>query len=386
MIDVPDVINVISVPIVIVVLNVFLVHNVLYDPHVHNVIIVPDYFHSSVLLRFLFSVLSLLFASVMRNFFKNIFYDTRADRRAFAAIGCVIVFVIGVHCIMYTLGEDSDGGSGEDQLAAVFGSEDIHDGNSETGGDVPSFFDPNTVDSVSLAAFGIEGYKIRNMMRYRAAGKVFRSAEDMGRTYGWTGADVEKVRDYVLIADNERKDMGYGDGRRGSVKRKSEANVDNGLGGCDGRGDSDAGIAESYRVRRYGKFDHLVIVNVNEADSMTLCSIPGIGAVVSRSIIKFRDELGGVYDKKQLLEISIVSEDMLEWMDVGRNVKLRTLNINRASFSVLNRHPYISYEQAKALVGYMRLYGRIGDERVLMATGIFSADEIRKLRPYLRYE
>lgn len=338
------------------------------------------------LLRFLFSVLSLLFASVMRNFFKNIFYDTRADRRAFAAIGCVIVFVIGVHCIMYTLGEDSDGGSGEDQLAAVFGSEDIHDGNSETGGDVPSFFDPNTVDSVSLAAFGIEGYKIRNMMRYRAAGKVFRSAEDMGRTYGWTGADVEKVRDYVLIADNERKDMGYGDGRRGSVKRKSEANVDNGLGGCDGRGDSDAGIAESYRVRRYGKFDHLVIVNVNEADSMTLCSIPGIGSGVSRAIIKFRDDLGGVYDKKQLLEISIVSEDMLEWMDVGRNVKLRTLNINRASFSVLNRHPYISYEQAKALVGYMRLYGRIGDERVLMATGIFSADEIRKLRPYLRYE
>ena len=386
MIDVLYVLNVCDVPIVIVVLNVFLLHNVLYEPHVHNVIIVPDYFHSSVLLRFLFSVLSLLFASVMRNFFKNIFYDTRADRRAFAAIGCVIVFVIGVHCIMYTLGEDSDGGSGEDQLAAVFGSEDIHDGNSETGGDVPSFFDPNTVDSVSLAAFGIEGYKIRNMMRYRAAGKVFRSAEDMGRTYGWTGADVEKVRDYVLIADNERKDMGYGDGRRGSVKRKSEANVDNGLGGCDGRGDSDAGIAESYRVRRYGKFDHLVIVNVNEADSMTLCSIPGIGSGVSRAIIKFRDDLGGVYDKKQLLEISIVSEDMLEWMDVDRNVKLRTLNINRASFSVLNRHPYISYEQAKALVGYMRLYGRIGDERVLMATGIFSADEIRKLRPYLRYE
>ena len=386
MIDVLYVLNVCDVPIVIVVLNVFLLHNVLYDLHVHNVIIVPDYFHSSVLLRFLFSVLSLFFASVMRNFFKNIFYDTRADRRAFAAIGCVIVFVIGVHCIMYTLGEDSDGGSGEDQLAAVFGSEDIHDGNSETGGDVPSFFDPNTVDSVSLAAFGIEGYKIRNMMRYRAAGKVFRSAEDMGRTYGWTGADVEKVKDYVLIADNERKDMGYGDGGRGSVKRKSEANVDNGLGGCDGRGDSDAGIAESYRVRRYGKFDHLVVVNVNEADSMTLCSIPGIGSGVSRAIIKFRDDLGGVYDKKQLLEISIVSEDMLEWMDVDRNVKLRTLNINRASFSVLNRHPYISYEQAKALVGYMRLYGRIGDERVLMATGIFSADEIRKLRPYLRYE
>ena len=110
MIDVLYVLNVCDVPIVIVVLNVFLLHNVLYDPHVHNVIIVPDYFHSSVLLRFLFSVLSLLFANVMRNFFKNIFYDTRADRRAFAAIGCVIVFVIGVHCIMYTLGEDSDGG------------------------------------------------------------------------------------------------------------------------------------------------------------------------------------------------------------------------------------------------------------------------------------
>ena len=359
--------------------------------------------------------------TTFEQFFKNIFYDTRADRRAFAAIGCVIVFVIGVHCIMYTLGEDSDGGSGEDQLAAVFGSEDIYDGNSETGGDVPSFFDPNTVDSVSLAAFGIEGYKIRNMMRYRAAGKVFRSAEDMGRTYGWTGADVEKVKDYVMIANNGWKDTEYGnggegesgrrmgesgrtkdgwnrsrDGRHysdgnggaveGTMRHNSDMNVDNASGGRDGRGDSDAGIAGSSRGGRYVKFDHLVVVNVNEADSMTLCSIPGIGSGVSRAIIKFRDDLGGVYDKKQLLEIEIVSEDMLEWMDVGRNVKLRTLNINRASFSVLNRHPYISYEQAKALVGYMRLYGRIGDERVLMATGIFSADEIRKLRPYLRYE
>ena len=322
----------------------------------------------------------------MRKLFKNFFYDTRADRRAFAAIGCVIVFVIGVHCIMYTFGEDGHGESEDYKLAAVQGCYDVDDAGIESGKDVLSFFDPNTVDSVSLAAFGIEGYKIRNMMRYRAAGKVFRSAEDMGRSYGWTKEDVAKVRDYVLIADNERKDMGYGDGGRGSVKRKSEANVDNGLGGCDGRGDSDAGIAESAKVRRYGKFDHLVIVNVNEADSMTLCSIPGIGPGVSRAIIKFRDELGGVYDKKQLLEISIVSEDMLEWMDVGGNVQLRTLNINRASFSVLNKHPYINYEQAKALVSYKRLYGRIGDESALMATGIFSVDEVRKLRPYLRYE
>ena len=60
--------------------------------------------------------------------------------------------------------------------------------------------------------------------------------------------------------------------------------------------------------------------------------------------------------------------------------------MNKASFQALNSHPYISYEQTKALLQYIRLYGDVKDEETLMATGIFTKEEVEKLRPYITYE
>ena len=48
----------------------------------------------------------------------------------------------------------------------------------------------NTVDSMTLIGFGLKDWKVKNFLHYRDAGKVFRSAEEMGKTYGWTEEDV----------------------------------------------------------------------------------------------------------------------------------------------------------------------------------------------------
>ena len=54
------------------------------------------------------------------------------------------------------------------------------------------------------------------------------------------------------------------------------------------------------------------------------------------------------------------------------------------SYKALNT--YIKYEQAKDIMRFIRLYGKITGEEELMSTGIFSVDEMAKLRPYLDFD
>ena len=87
---------------------------------------------------------------------------------------------------------------------------------------------------------------------------------------------------------------------------------------------------------------------------------------------------------EQLRELKIVSPELLEWFEVSSDV--RKIPVNRASFQALNVHPYISYKQTKALLQYIRLYGKVKDEQALIETGIFTKEEVERLRPYLAYE
>lgn len=114
--------------------------------------------------------------------------------------------------------------------------------------------------------------------------------------------------------------------------------------------------------------------------------IPGIGEKTCIAIIRYRDKLGGLYDVTQLLDIGFVSPELLKWFKVSDRSMVRRIRINDASFLALNSHPYIKYEQAKDIMRFIRLYGKITGEEELMSTGIFSVDEMAKLRPYLDFD
>ena len=140
------------------------------------------------------------------------------------------------------------------------------------------------------------------------------------------------------------------------------------------------------KVYTSNKFHVLTKVDVNEADTAMLRRIPGIGEKISEAIVRYRKRLGGFYSVEQLQEISIVSPELLEWFEVSSSPDIQRIDINHASFQKLNSHPYISYEQTKALLQYIRLYGNVKDEDVLLSTGIFTSEEMEKLRPYIVYE
>ena len=301
----------------------------------------------------------------MKNPFKDYFYYRKSDRRAIVALGCIAVFVIGVLMVV-------DGRRLSPQPSPVMGKENMRGvGNEPDGLPIEEemsvrqrvAFDPNTVDSLTLIGFGIKAWKVKNFLHYRAAGKVFRSAEDIGNTYGWTEEDVERLAPYVRVGAAYRK--------------KKEASRDE---------DRKVYREEISKPMATRKFQTMTKVDVNEADTALLRRIPGVGEKISEAIVRYRERLGGFHSVEQLREIKIVSPELLEWFTVSSPSAVQKVNLNQASFQALNSHPYISYEQTKSLLQYRRLYGDVKDEATLLSTGIFTKEELEKLRPYIAYE
>ena len=291
------------------------------------------------------------------NPFKDFFYFIKSDRRAIVALGCVAVFAIGVLLVVDAWKDKENGTIAKEKVSV----EDEKD--EERVEVVMREFDPNTVDSLTLIGFGLKAWKVKNFLHYRAAGKVFRSAEEMGKTYGWTEEDVERVRGYVRVGkEYEKKDV-----KKWEMREKMEEREDR----------------QTYTSN---KFQTLTKVDVNTADTALLRRVPGIGGKISEAIVAYRKKLGGFYSVEQLRELKIVSPELLEWFEVSSSPDIQRLNINKASFQALNSHPYISYEQTKALLQYIRLYGKVKDEQALVETGIFTKEEVERLKPYLAFE
>ena len=102
--------------------------------------------------------------------------------------------------------------------------------------------------------------------------------------------------------------------------------------------------------------------------------------------MRYRERLGGFYSVEQSREMTIVSPELLEWMEVSSSSNIQKINLNKSSFQALNSHPYISYDQTKALLQYIRLYGKVKDEQALLETGLFMKEEVERLKPYLAFE
>ena len=107
---------------------------------------------------------------------------------------------------------------------------------------------------------------------------------------------------------------------------------------------------------------------LNTADSTELVALPQIGEVMASRIHRYRDRLGGYVSLDQLFEVkgmdtvrfeTIRPYLMLETDDIRR------LDVNNDEFKTLLRHPYLEYDQVKAIVNYRERKGLISDWKQL---------------------
>jgi competence ComEA-like helix-hairpin-helix protein len=127
-------------------------------------------------------------------------------------------------------------------------------------------------------------------------------------------------------------------------------------------------------------------VDINRTDSAELLPLPGIGPVFAGRIIKYRNLLGGFVSVDQLLEVYGMPEETLDMirdrLSIDTSV-IRKIRLDSATFRELLRHPYLNYEQVKALVNYRDFSGGIGSSRKLMDNSILPDSILQRVLPYL---
>ena len=136
------------------------------------------------------------------------------------------------------------------------------------------------------------------------------------------------------------------------------------------------------------KFPVGTIVELNQADTLTLKKIPGIGSTFARRIVGYRELLGGFYTVEQLAEVYGIDEErynnLYPWFRTD-TTSLRPLQVNQLPFKELLRHPYLNALQVRQ-IERLRRKAPLRSWNDLILLEEFTDIDRQRLRPYLSFE
>lgn len=300
---------------------------------------------------------------------RRLFYMPREDRRvALFVMLCVLAVVVVYKCLFPPSGGEGKVFSGDpsvlsgDPAAPVADSGQAtaggRDGQAASGPETFEF-DPNQADSATLVRLGLLPWQASNALKYRRKGGRWRSPDDFARLYGLSEETFRRLRPFIRIESAEARPART---ERPPARRDSLA-------------------------RRYPeKFAAGTTVDLNRADTNTLRRIPGIGPYYARAIRRHGERLGGYVAVGQVLEIEGLPEDIEKWFTLDSAVTVRKLRINHDTFRQLLRHPYLNYEQVRAVFDYRQKYGPLQGWEQLLFLPAFNETDKERLMPYLSFE
>ena len=130
------------------------------------------------------------------------------------------------------------------------------------------------------------------------------------------------------------------------------------------------------------------ILNLRTADTTELKLIRGIGSYRAQQIVHYREQLGGFTHVEQLLEVKGMQEigDSLLAHFMLDSVVVEPIYINMISVQRLAKHPYLRFEQAKAIYELRRKKVRLTGIEDLKQLESIDTTTINKLIPYLNFD
>jgi len=140
-------------------------------------------------------------------------------------------------------------------------------------------------------------------------------------------------------------------------------------------------------VRPANKTSVAYPIDINRADSAQLLPLPGIGPVFAGRIIKYRNLLGGFIRVEQLEEVYGIPDETLDLIRDKIHIDssaIRKIQLDSATFRELLRHPYLEYEDVKAIVNYRDFKGTIKILQELQDNYILQDSLLKRVEPYLK--
>jgi competence protein ComEA len=211
--------------------------------------------------------------------------------------------------------------------------------------DVKSF-DPNKVDQAMLGNMGFPEALARRWANYVKAGGKFRRPDDLLKLYGLDSSIFSQIKDSLIFSLTQEGVI---------VARPSRS---------------------SYAV-----------VELNSADSIALCALPGIGPVLTSRILKYRARLGGFASPEQL--VAVYGMDSLRLQSLLPFLKADTMLVqpcllNQSDYNALVRHPLMSRNLAYDIIEWRRVHGKLKSLDDLQTFRTMSPEEKQKLRLYFK--
>ena len=289
---------------------------------------------------------------------------------------------------------------------------------------VMAHFDPNTASLDELRRLGLTKHEAVSLLKYRAAGKVFRIPEDLTLCYGISDSLYRKLEPWIrigrkyAIAPHEYRterilpeplaprpfridtvSARYLRAIGALSKRQADVFIRwrdlsgiydmEDLRECYVVSDSVATALEPYVIFPERKVSPVEQpIELNTADSAALRSVTGIGPKTVVAIMHYRERLGGFVRAEQLAEVPGVRERNYErilkqiYCD---SCKIRKIDINFASPKVLGRHPYIAPQALRKLLKARQLKGGWSTAEELVEENIMTRKEAARLASYLQF-
>ena len=221
-------------------------------------------------------------------------------------------------------------------------------------------FDPNQADSLELKSMGLPDYLISNILKYKRKGGIFRNKEKLASIYGMKNEYYSSLEKYIEI------DSVYILAKRDNITDKDSSSSNN-----------------LYPE----KFKEPISVNLNKIDSITLLKIPGVGPATAKSIIDYRERLGGYYCVTQVKDLDFIADTTMahiyDFTFINQD-EIKKIKINYSSVSLLKMHPYINFYQAKCIVDF-RKRKYIEEITDLKFSEEFTADDFKRIAPYIDF-
>ena len=274
------------------------------------------------------------------------------------ALACVFVFV-APHVPKWFAGEPEDHADRLAQVEAEWLA--LCAAEQHTPAGVPQAkkklfaFNPNGLPIAQWMELGLSLKQAQSVHKFEAAGGRFRSPSDVSRLFVVSDRLFAEWRPFIRIPERVGKD----------AENRAEAKP----------------FRDSTQTKQPPPVQR---VDLNQADTTELTSIRGIGAYTARQIVRLRERLGGFRSLDQLADVMGMRENNLQrilpHLRLGELLALR--DMNRADVKTLGNHPFLSWNQAKAIVNYREQHGAFGSWEDVLNIHLVAPQDTLRLRDY----
>lgn len=228
-------------------------------------------------------------------------------------------------------------------------------------------FNPNKIAFKKWRKLGVSAKVAHTIDNYLEQGGEFSYKQDLKEIYGLSDQKYQQLEPWIQLP--EQKEISAKSEEFGTSSSKEASNE------------------KEAKPDTSSKPKQVQTVEINNADSIGLMQVYGIGPVFAKRILAYRADLGGFLKLEQLKEVYGVDDeyyDQLAEQLYVDSTAINRLSVKDAEFKALLKHPYLSYPDVLAIVKYRENQDQINGVQDLSEHRIIGQKVYKQIKPYLK--